>query len=206
MFRAVRRSSSGALTIFAASDLHTHVVTGCSQVWVGVFPLRLDYGRSPHAYVNQRLQIQLELLMMSGVPLQTCWAFNERWNNKFYYKVASCWLFLLNHTTMHGSMNIKLIDMCWIPIDFGKMVFMFKSFYFLLRCIFIYYNYSSTFICCFCYYFLLAIHKFVLLRVIVFRTKWLQCFEFLSCHIFFCTKAIRIVVSRCLVAFSVSKL
>jgi len=25
---------------------------------------RLDYGRSPHAYVNQRLQIQLELLMM----------------------------------------------------------------------------------------------------------------------------------------------
>jgi hypothetical protein len=23
-------------------------------------------------------------------------------------KVASCWLFLLSHTTMHGSMNIKL--------------------------------------------------------------------------------------------------
>jgi len=46
---------------------------------------------------------------MSGVPLETCWAFNERWNNKFYYKVASCWLFLLNHTTMHGSMNIKSI-------------------------------------------------------------------------------------------------
>jgi len=35
--------------------------------------------------------------MMSGVPLETCWAFNERWNNKFCYKVASCWLFLLNH-------------------------------------------------------------------------------------------------------------
>jgi hypothetical protein len=29
--------------------------------------LILDYSRSPHAYVNQRLQIQLELLMMSGV-------------------------------------------------------------------------------------------------------------------------------------------
>jgi len=38
----------------------------------GQFPLRLDYGRSPHAYVNQRLQMQLELLMMSGVPLETC--------------------------------------------------------------------------------------------------------------------------------------
>ena len=110
MFRAVYRSSSGALTVFAASGLHMHVVTGCSQVWVGTgcqFPLRLDYGRSPHAYVSQRLQIQLELLMMSGIPLETCWAFNERWNNKFCYKVASCWLFLLNHTTMHGSMNIK---------------------------------------------------------------------------------------------------
>ena len=58
---------------------------------------RLDYGRSPHAYVNWRLQIQLELLMMSGMPLKTCWAFHERWNNKFYYKVASCWLFLLSH-------------------------------------------------------------------------------------------------------------
>jgi len=31
--------------------------------------LRLDYGRSPHAYVNQRLQIQLGLLMMTDIPL-----------------------------------------------------------------------------------------------------------------------------------------
>jgi len=35
MFRAGYRSSSGALTVFAASGLHTHVVTGRSQVWVG---------------------------------------------------------------------------------------------------------------------------------------------------------------------------
>jgi hypothetical protein len=94
-FRAAHRSSSGALTVFGASGLHTHVVTGCRQVWVGTgfsqFLLRLDHGRSPHAYVNQRLKIQLELLMMSGVPLETCWAFNEQWNNKFYYKFASCW-------------------------------------------------------------------------------------------------------------------
>jgi len=70
MFRAAYRSSSGALTVFAASGLHTHVVIGRSQV--SQFPLRLDYGRSPHAYVNQRLQIQLELLMMRGMPLETC--------------------------------------------------------------------------------------------------------------------------------------
>jgi len=36
------------------------------------FPLRLDYGRSPLAYVNQRLQMQLGLLMMSDIPLKTC--------------------------------------------------------------------------------------------------------------------------------------
>jgi len=32
MFRAVRRSSSEALSVFAASGLHTHVVTTRSQV------------------------------------------------------------------------------------------------------------------------------------------------------------------------------
>jgi len=36
--------------------------------------------------------------MMSGMPLETCSAFNKFWNNKFYYKVASCWLFLLIHS------------------------------------------------------------------------------------------------------------
>jgi hypothetical protein len=33
MFQAAHRSSSGAVTVFAASCLHTHVVTGRSQVW-----------------------------------------------------------------------------------------------------------------------------------------------------------------------------
>jgi hypothetical protein len=32
MFQAAYRSSSGALTVFAASGLHTHVATGRSQV------------------------------------------------------------------------------------------------------------------------------------------------------------------------------
>jgi hypothetical protein len=35
MFRAAYRSSSGALTVFSASGLHTRMVTGRSQVWVG---------------------------------------------------------------------------------------------------------------------------------------------------------------------------
>ena len=35
MFRMAYRSSSGALTVFTASGLHMHMVTGRSQVWVG---------------------------------------------------------------------------------------------------------------------------------------------------------------------------
>ena len=35
MFRAIRRLSSGAPTVFAASGLHTRVVTARSQVGVG---------------------------------------------------------------------------------------------------------------------------------------------------------------------------
>jgi len=31
----------------------------------------------------------------------------NKWNNKFRYQVASCWLFILSYITMHGSMNIK---------------------------------------------------------------------------------------------------
>jgi hypothetical protein len=48
---------------------------------------------------------------MSGVPLETCWAFNERWNNKFCYKVASCWLFLLSHKKLelYAHYNRRLI-------------------------------------------------------------------------------------------------
>jgi hypothetical protein len=37
------------------------------------------------------------------------------WNNKFYYKVASCWLFLLIGTTMHGYMNVKFINLNLYP-------------------------------------------------------------------------------------------
>jgi hypothetical protein len=33
-------------------------------------------------------------LLMSGVSFETCWEIKKHWNNKFYYTVASCWLFL----------------------------------------------------------------------------------------------------------------
>jgi hypothetical protein len=76
MFRAAYHLSSGALTVFAASGLHRHVVTGRSNLRPVTTclckPEEGNYGPSPHAYVNQRLQIQLGLLIMSGVPLETC--------------------------------------------------------------------------------------------------------------------------------------
>jgi hypothetical protein len=40
--------------------------------------------------------------MMSGMPHETCSAFNKIWNNKFYYKVASCCLFLQINLCLEG--------------------------------------------------------------------------------------------------------
>jgi len=53
MVRVAYRSSSGALTVFAASGLHTHVVTG--------------RGHSDLTTARHHM-----LLMMSGMPLETC--------------------------------------------------------------------------------------------------------------------------------------
>jgi hypothetical protein len=53
---------------------------------------------------------------MSGMPLETSLAFIKFWNNKFYYKVASCWLVLLIHTTMNGTMNINSLNSELNPI------------------------------------------------------------------------------------------
>jgi hypothetical protein len=88
MFRAAYRSSSGTLIVFAASGLHMHVVTGRSQVCVGTgqFPLRLNYGQVTTCICKPEAANTV-------MPLETRSAFNERWNNKFYYKVASCGYF-----------------------------------------------------------------------------------------------------------------
>jgi hypothetical protein len=63
---------------------------------VGIqFPLSHDSCRQPQTYVKPEAEITFfELLMMSGVSLETYWTIKKLWNNKFYYTVASCWLFL----------------------------------------------------------------------------------------------------------------
>jgi len=54
-----------------------------------------DSCRQPQTYVKPEAAITVfELLMMSGLSLETCCAIKKHWNNKFYYTVASCWLFL----------------------------------------------------------------------------------------------------------------
>jgi hypothetical protein len=75
MFRAAHHSSSGTLN------------STCS--------LRLIYCNKvkDFVYKPEAGKYSLELLMMSGVPLETCWGFNKLWNNKFYYIAASCWYF-----------------------------------------------------------------------------------------------------------------
>ena len=62
------------------------VKSECTQTWV----------RPVTTCVCKPEAANTKLLMMSGMSLEICWAFIERWNNKFYYKVASCWLFLLD--------------------------------------------------------------------------------------------------------------
>jgi hypothetical protein len=43
---------------------------------------------------------------MRAVSPETCWA-SYKYEIKFWYTVASCWIFFVNYTMMHGSTNIK---------------------------------------------------------------------------------------------------
>jgi len=109
MFRTAHRSSSGALNcicslwfIYTCGDRPLLSLSGKT------FSHSALTTAGDHMCMQTRgWKYSLELLMMSGVLLETCWAFDKLWNNKFYYKVASCWLFLLIHTAIHWSMNIK---------------------------------------------------------------------------------------------------
>ena len=77
--------SSGTPLIIRSSKLYLQPLVYTSMWWPAV--VNAEWDNCP-----------TQLLMMSDMPLETCWAFNKRWNNKFYYKVASGWLFLLINT------------------------------------------------------------------------------------------------------------
>ena len=64
-----------------------------------------DRGRQPQTYVKPEAAITVfELLMMSGVSLETCRAIKKHWNNKFYYKVE---LLMMSGVSLETCRAIK---------------------------------------------------------------------------------------------------
>jgi hypothetical protein len=60
-----------------------------------------------HVWKTRGWQCSFRLLMMGGLSPETCWASDKYGKIKFWYIVASCWIFLYESIMMHGSTNIK---------------------------------------------------------------------------------------------------
>jgi len=54
-----------------------------------------------------------ELLMMDRASPETCWVIKKHWNNKFYYTVASSWLFLW---ALYYDERIHDHQVAWKPL------------------------------------------------------------------------------------------
>jgi hypothetical protein len=72
MFQVAYRPSSGAPTLFAASGLLTHVVTGRSQVWVGTVPTQTWLQPVIHLYVVMILIINCNYLPTQHLLSDIC--------------------------------------------------------------------------------------------------------------------------------------
>jgi len=64
-----------------------------------------------HIRKTRGCQCSFRLLMMGGVSPETYWASYKYGIIKFWYIVASCWIFFINSTMMHGSTNIKFTSL-----------------------------------------------------------------------------------------------
>jgi hypothetical protein len=97
MFQAAHRLSSGALNCILQPLVYVHMwwQSVVKSKWKNVPTQSWQQPVTTCACKSEAAKYCLELLMMSGVLLETCWAFNKRWNNKFYYKVASSCSFIL---------------------------------------------------------------------------------------------------------------
>jgi len=68
-----------------------------------------------HVCKTRGCLFSFRLLMMGGVSPETYWASFQIRNNKFWYTVASCWVFhCKNCAMMHGSTNIKCTLVLWM--------------------------------------------------------------------------------------------
>jgi hypothetical protein len=63
-----------------------------------------------HVWKTRGCQCSSRLLMMGGVSPETCWASYKHEIKKFWYTVASCWIFYMNYTMMHGSTYIRFTE------------------------------------------------------------------------------------------------
>ena len=92
---------------------HTWKVVG--RVVVGRCQSQCAWQRPPttspttfHVWKTRGCQCSFRLLMMGGVSSETRWASYKYWIIKFWYIVASCWIFFMNCTMLHGSTNVIL--------------------------------------------------------------------------------------------------
>jgi len=112
MFRMAYRSSSGALTVFTASGLHMHMVTGRSQVWVGTesyYNARIYEHSIYYLQCTDLWTFNLLSTMHGSMNIQFI-IYNARiYEHSIYYlQCTDLWTFNLL-STMHGSMNIQFI-------------------------------------------------------------------------------------------------
>ena len=78
-----------------------------------------------------------ELLMMSGVSHETCWAIKKHKNNKFYYTAASCWFFLWDlcyDARIHEHQTFKVLLKINCLMRFCELTAVYLS-YETLKCI-----------------------------------------------------------------------
>ena len=114
---------------------NTNKMQLCNRIYYSKVYCRLNIFRAVHRSSSGAIncicslcrgcKYSLELLMMSGVPLETCWAFKKLWNNKFYYKAASCWYFYWDWNLY--SYNRSQQDALFLNFSFDRQLYMFRT-------------------------------------------------------------------------------
>ena len=101
---------------------------------VGNFPLSLDNGRSPHGYINQRLQIQFRAPGDERCAARNM--FSLQWNFGIINSITKLHLVAISteSSTMHGSMNIKKMhrNLCMKIQNPGNRAILSSALYFKL--------------------------------------------------------------------------
>jgi len=108
-----------------------NTVEGCwTCSWWTLSDIRQLHIQQPSTVLckTRGCQCSFRLLMMGGVSPETCWALCKYGIIKFWYIVASCWIFFMNCTMMHRPTSIKFncyvfrcrrkFLVCWLNLFF----------------------------------------------------------------------------------------